>query len=73
MNEWIGIEDGLPDERQHVLAYIPDGDFIELCIFNSFHGAKNCFSNGRVEIDIDSITHWMACPIKPQIQTENTQ
>ena len=65
MNNWISVEDGLPNTFQRVLALTTDYDLDPFHTLVIFNGIKIGFLavGGREDKDV---THWMPLPLPPK-------
>lgn len=70
MNEWISVEDKLPEQRnlprsRSVLIYCKSN----LCTFTAVYNFESCgweyFACGSVEV-MEYVTHWMPLPEPPE-------
>ena len=67
MNQWISIEDKLPDTLwKDVLAYRKSGKTQVVRYFGD-HDGRGYFSDGECYGDAEDlgITHWMELPVPP--------
>jgi len=61
-NEWIKVEDRLPDVSQFVLAYIG----AECPVLCNYKGDGQFLALDYVIWDLGNITHWMPLPEPPK-------
>jgi hypothetical protein len=75
MNEWIRIEERVPDHCDDVLVYHdareegfhPDDDFMERPIFvGNYILNEGIFMTQRSDLDLGKVTHWMPLPEPPE-------
>ena len=63
-NEWISVDDKMPDEYVSVLGYMADA--------GGFPSVRECYKIGNVFffpalVDIHPISHWMPMPEAPKV------
>ena len=64
VQEWISVEDRLPQDDSDVLAYLSIGEESRICPANYAKGVWfDCIFNTPVT---ESTTHWMPIPEKPK-------
>lgn len=61
-NEWISVDDRLPEAYNEVLVFAKYG-LIEICYF---HNGENIWVHGCGHFDREDITHWMPLPEFPK-------
>ena len=68
-NQWISVEDRLPETFQRVLALTKDYDLDPIHTLVHFNGAKTGFLSVGGKKD-KNVTHWMPLPAPPKEQGE---
>ena len=66
VQEWISVEDRLPEPWEQVLIYSRH-DFCESAFYIGVPG-KWCSTWNHEMLDADSVTHWMPMPEPPEME-----
>ena len=65
MNEWISIEDRLPDFYQEVLAFDGENYWLAIRTRNAREELFRSFQCECCNVYYEGLTHWMPLPEKP--------
>lgn len=61
VNEWISVEDRLPENRERVLCFPKNHPFYYI-----IESDYECYTNKDLEWFKESFTHWMPLPNQPK-------
>ena len=63
--EWISVEDGLPEKGQHVLCLYPQKDYGSKCVVDYAETADGFFAEQYL---FGRPSHWMPLPEPPKME-----
>ena len=68
VQEWISVDDRLPEAWKQVLIYSRH-DFCESAVYIGVPGKWRVTWNHKM-LDADSVTHWMPLPLAPEVKND---